>query len=184
MKSEFLAPYLDDTASKDNSYLSSFICYIDFNKDQPKRMEFFPFSSNGFLKHCVYYPILNDSNIAKRDNQLEKKRIGLKYQCRKCLVAITWEYLYLGCMNDKDIMSQEDSLPDLRYNRFYKVPKSLNPSFYDIGISSNICLAIASIKNETRRYIAAPDSLDYYEVTTVKDMEKHGIEIVDEIGQE
>ena len=49
-------------------------------------------------------------------------------------------------MNDKDIMSQEDSLPDLRYNRFYKVPKSLNPSFYDIGISSNICLAIASIE--------------------------------------
>ena len=40
------------------------------------------------------------------------------------------------------------------------------------------------MKRETRRYIAAPDSLDYYEVTTVKDMEKHGIEIVDEIGQE
>ena len=184
VKSEFIASYLDETISKDNSYSSSFICNIDFNKDQPKRIEFFPFSSNGFLKHCVYYPILNDSKIAKRDNQLEKKRIGLKYQCRKCLVAITWEYLYLGCMNDKDIMSQEESLPDLRYNRFYKVPKSLNPSFYDIGISSNICLAIASIKNETRRYIAAPDSLDYYEVTTVKDMEKHGIEIVDEIGQE
>lgn len=87
-------------------------------------------------------------------------------------------------MNDKDIMSQEESLPDLRYNRFYKVPKSLNPSFYEIGIYSNICLITASIKNETRRYIAAPDSLDYYEVTTVKDMEKYDIEIVDEIGQE
>lgn len=73
---------------------------------------------------------------------------------------------------------------DLRYNRFYKVPKNLNPSFYDICIDSNICLAIATIKNTTRRYIAVPDSLGYYEVTTVKDMEKYGIEIVDEIGQE
>lgn len=33
-------------------------------------------------------------------------------------------------------------------------------------------------------YIAAIDSMNFYEVTTQEDMEKYGIEIVNQIGQE
>lgn len=183
-KSGFILPYLDKTVKQEGSYISSFVCYIDFEKDKPKRMEFFPNSSDDFIKHDTYYPLPSDSKIAMRDNRLEKKNIGIEYQCRNCLVAVTWEYLYLGCMKDEDIMSKEESLPDLHYDQFYKVPKSLNTSFYNFSIGSNICLVLASLNNKKRRYIAATDSLDYYEVTTEKDMEKFGIEIVDEIGQE
>jgi len=40
------------------------------------------------------------------------------------------------------------------------------------------------LNDSERLYIAAIDSMDFYEVTTPEDMEKYGIEIVNQIGQE
>ena len=87
-------------------------------------------------------------------------------------------------MSKEQICAEADYIPDLHYDSFYIIPKSLNPSFYDYTIDSSLALVFAKFDGEERIYVAAPDSLDYYEVTTPGDMEKYGIEIVDQIGQE
>lgn len=60
----------------------------------------------------------------------------------------------------------------------------LNPSFYDYTIKSFLGLALAILNGNDHFYIAAIDSMNFYEVTTQEDMEKYGIEIVNQIGQE
>lgn len=110
--------------------------------------------------------------------------MGFEYYCRNCLVAITKEYIYIGCMSKEHICSEEDYIPDIHYDSFYKIPKTLNPSFYDYTINSFLGLAIATLNSKEHLYIAAIDSMDFYEVTTTDDMKKYGIEIVKQIGQE
>lgn len=51
-------------------------------------------------------------------------------------------------------------------------------------IKSFLGLALAMLNDSERLYIAAIDSTDFYEVTKPEDMEKYGIEIVEQIGQE
>ena len=182
--SKFLAAILDESITSDKPDVCTFVCYIDFNNDLPISIEFFPSSSSESFKHCTYYALSPDSPIKKIDNKLQKKNIGFEYYCRNSLAAITCGHLYLGCMSKEQICAEADYIPDLHYDSFYKIPKSLNPSFYDYTIDSSLALVFAKFDGEERIYVAAPDSLDYYEVTTPGDMEKYGIEIVDQIGQE
>lgn len=183
-KSKFIASRLDESITSDKSDLFTFVCYIDFKEEAPISIEFFPFSSYESFRHCTYHAISPNSQIARLDKKLTKKNMGFEYYCRNCLVAITKEYIYIGCMSKEHICSKEDYIPDIHYDSFYKIPKTLNPSFYDYTINSFLGLAIAMLNDSERLYIAAIDSTDFYEVTTPDDMKKYGIEIVKQIGQE
>ena len=183
-KSKFIASRLDESITSDKSDLFTFVCYIDFKEEAPISIEFFPFSSYESFGHCTYHAISPNSQIARLDKKLTKKKMGFEYYCRNCLVAITREYIYIGCMSKEHICSKEDYIPDIHYDSFYKIPKTLNPSFYDYTINSILGLAIATLNSKEHLYIAAIDSTDFYEVTTPDDMKKYGIEIVKQIGQE
>lgn len=87
-------------------------------------------------------------------------------------------------MSKEQICSEDDYIPDIHYDSFYKILKTLNPSFYDYTTKSFLCLALAILNGNDHFYIAAIDSMNFYEVTTLEDMEKYGIEIVNQIGQE
>lgn len=183
-KSKYIASKLDESITSDKSDIFTFVCYIDFKEDTPISIEFFPFSSYESFRPCTYHAISHNSQIVRLDNKLTKKNIGTEYYCRNCLVAITQEYINIGCMSKEQICSEKDYIPDIHYDRFYKIPKTLNPSFYDYTIKSFLGLALAMLNDSERLYIAAIDSMDFYEVTTPEDMEKYGIEIVNQIGQE
>ena len=86
-------------------------------------------------------------------------------------------------MSKEQICSEDDYIPDIHYDCFYQIPKSLNISFYDYTINSFLGLLIAKLNSEEHLYIAAIDSMDFYEVTTTDDMKNSGIEIVKQIGQ-
>ena len=73
-------------------------------------------------------------------------------------------------MSKEQICSEDEYIPDIHYDSFYQIPKSLNISFYDYTINSFIGLAIATLNSKEHLYIAAIDSTDFYEVTT-KDKE-------------
>lgn len=183
-KSKYIASKLDESITSDKSDIFTFVCYIDFKEDTPISIEFFPFSSYESFRPCTYHAISDNSQIVRLDNRLTKKNIGTEYYCRNCLVAITQENIYIGCMSKEQICSEENYIPDIHYDRFYKIPKTLNPSFYDYTIKSFLGLALAMLNDSERLYIAAIDSTDFYEVTTPEVMEKYGIEIVEQIGQE
>ena len=182
-KSKYIASKLDESIASDKSDIFTFVCYIDFKEDTPISIEFFPFSSCESFRHCTYHAISPNSQIVRLDNKLTKKNIGTEYYCRNCLVAITREYIYIGCVSKEQICSEDDYIPDIHYDSFYQIPKSLNISFYDYTINSFIGLAIATLNSKEHLYIAAIDSTDFYEVTTPDDMKKYGIEIVKQIGQ-
>lgn len=183
-KSKFIASQLVESISSEKSDIFTFVCYINFKEDSPISIEFFPFSSYESFRRCTYYALSTNSQIARLDNKLTKKNIGMEYYCRNCLVAITQEYIYIGCMSKEQICSEDDYIPDIHYDSFYKIPKTLNPSFYDYTIKSFLGLALAILNGNDHFYIAAIDSVNFYEVTTQEDMEKYGIEIVNQIGQE
>ena len=182
-KSKYIASKLDESITSDNSDIFTFVCYIDFKEDTPISIEFFPFSSYESFRHCTYHAISLNSQIVRLDNKFTKKNIGTEYYCRNCLVAITQEYIYIGCMSKEQICSDDDYIPDIHYDSFYQIPKSLNISFYDYTINSFLGLLIATLNSKEHLYIAAIDSMDFYEVTTTDDMKKYGIEIVKQIGQ-
>lgn len=94
-KSKFVVSQLDESITSDKSDLFTFICYIDFEKDTPISIEFFPFSSCESFRRCTYYALSPNSQIVRLDNKLTKKNIGIEYYCRNCLVAITREYIYI-----------------------------------------------------------------------------------------
>ena len=183
MYSEFLLSQLNDSEPPIDKLVFNFICYINTKDGCPFSIEFFPIVPTGSFKHCTYYRMAENCQIIKIDNLLKKKFIGFKYQCRRCLVAVTWEYLYLGNMEKSVLWSDKEQIPDIKYKSFYKIPKALNTSFYDYNINSNLCLLVASFKEGERKYIAAPDSLDYYDITTEKSMKTYGIKLVDRIDQ-
>ena len=182
-KSKYIASKLDESIASDKSDIFTFVCYIDFKEDTPISIEFFPFSSYESFRHCTYHAISPNSQIVRLDNKLTKKNIGTEYYCRNCLVAITREYIYIGCVSKEQICSEDDYIPDIHYDSFYQIPKSLNISFYDYTINSFLGLLIATLNSKEHLYIAAIDSMDFYEVTTTDDMKKYGIEIVKQIGQ-
>lgn len=182
-KSKYIASKLDESITSDKSDIFTFVCYIDFEKDTPISIEFFPFSSCESFRRCTDYALSQNSQIARLDNKLTKKNIGIEYYCRNCLVAITQEYIYIGCMSKEQICSEDDYIPDIHYDSFYQIPKSLNISFYDYTINSFLGLLIATLNGEEHLYIAAIDSMDFYEVTTTDDMKDYEIEIVKQIGQ-
>lgn len=177
--SNFLLPYFDDTYPFDDKSNNNFICYIDFNKKgQPICIEIFPVTSDSYLKKCILYPIPEKSQLALFDKKYNRINIGFQYKARRSLVAITQEYLYLGYLTKEEICSDEEYLEDKEYDKYYKVPKILNETFWDFNMTSNICIAVASFKDGDRYYIAAPDSLDYYDITLLeKTEEKYGVEI-------
>lgn len=177
--SNFLLPYFDDTYPFDDKSNNNFICYIDFNKKgQPICIEIFPVTSDSYLKKCILYPIPEKSQLALFDKKYNRINIGFQYKARRSLVAITQEYLYLGYLTKEEICSDEEYLEDKEYDKYYKVPKILNETFWGFNMTSNICIAVASFKDGDRYYIAAPDSLDYYDITTLeKTEEKYGVEI-------
>lgn len=188
MLSRFVLPYFDDTYPIDNKNTNNFICYIDFNeKGLPMSIEIFPITINSYLGKCTLYPISEKSQLAQIDNKCNRTNIGFQYKARRSLVAITQEYLYLGVLTKEEICSNEEYLADKEYDKYYKVPKILNDTFWDFKMSSNICLIVASFKDGDRYYIAAPDSLDYYDITKLEETkEKYGVEIklVTQIEQE
>lgn len=177
--SSFVKPYFDESFPFDTKTINNFICYIDFNdKGQAVCMEIFPMARNGNLRKCVLYPISEEKQLAQIDKKVKRTNTGFQYKARRSLVAITQEYLYLGRLTKEEICSDEEYLDDKKYDEFYKVPKILNDTFWDFKMTSNISLAVASFEDGDRYYIAAPDSLDYYDITDLeKTKEKYGVQI-------
>ncbi len=93
-KSKFIASQLVESISSEKSDIFTFVCYINFKEDSPISIEFFPFSSYESFRRCTYYALSTNSQIARLDNKLTKKNIGMEYYCRNCLVAITHKYIY------------------------------------------------------------------------------------------
>lgn len=177
--SRFAIPYFDDSAPFDTKNINNFICYVDFNeKGQPVRMEIFPVTQNGYLKRSILYPVPEESQLAQIDKKGERINTGFQYKARRSLVAITQEYLYLGRLTKEEICSDVEYLEDKKYDEFYKVPKVLNDTFWGFKMTSNINIVVASFEDGDRYYIAAPDSLDYYDITNLEETkEKYGVEI-------
>lgn len=183
-----MIPYFDDSFPFDTKTINNFICYIDFNdKGQAVCMEIFPMTRNGNLRKCVLYPISEELQLAQVDKKVKRTNTGFQYKARRSLIAITQEYLCLGRLTKEEICSDEEYLEDKKYDEFYKVPKILNDTFWDFKMTSNISLAVASFEDGDRYYIAASDSLDYYDITDLeKTKEKYGvkIELVETIEQD
>ena len=167
-----------------------FICRLFSNEaNQIYKIAFYPISitKNNILP-TVLYRQKEMSELAVLDKQMEqngrKVNIGLEYYVRKCLAAMSAEYLYLAKIGKDDICSEEPVLDCLKCDKFYKVPRWINRSFVEMGMDGDIAVVYAKKGGQERYYIGSPNTLDYYDVTTPKKMEENGIEIVDSIRQD
>ena len=126
------------------------------------------------------YRIPEDSELYFFEKEWTKVPVGFNAILRNSLYAITTTHLYVGVLED---IANYDTVSDDRsdYGNYYKIPKSLNPAFDDVTINDAVGVMETEEHGEIKHYVAFPNFLQYYDVTTPEAMKRNGIEIVDKI---
>ena len=155
-----------------------FVCRIE-KKDMPT-IEFATNTGVEWFPSQTLYRIPEDSELYFFEKEWTKVPVGFNAILRNSLYAITTTHLYVGVLED---IANYDTVSDDRsdYGNYYKIPKSLNPAFDDVTINDAVGVMETEEHGEIKHYVAFPNFLQYYDVTTPEAMKRNGIEMVDKI---
>ena len=159
-----------------NNKVCQFVCRIEH--PTLSVIDFFPNNHvNWFPTKLKLYKLPKESELYKIEAEWPKTEIDSDGILRKTLYAVTTTHLYVGIINDMEHFSPEEC-DSMDYEEYFKVPKALNDAFYDINVNEAVGILEIEIDNTLKRYVAFPNMLKYYDVSTPEAMAENGIEFV------
>ena len=164
--------------SLDNT-ICQFICRIEH--PSLSTMEYFSNNIVDWFPHKFkLYKLSEESKLYDIEAKWQKTEIESSGIFRDTIYAVTTTHLYVGIINDMENYSSEEC-DSTTYEEYYKVPKSLNDAFYDVNVNDAVGILEIEIDHAMKRYVAFPNFLNYYDVSTPEAMAENSIELVKSI---